>query len=264
MADKINNNNPGFWNINNLQITADSLQKVEVPKTEKVPVKEFSEVNSKTLQQNADAAFLRAKLSAKLVQKSPVQPEDSPDLQAKADKLKEIFENYNKTTYEKIAPHIEGLSRADSQKLKALYQQQTGRNLLSDLANHLFMEDTIRVFEKIAPERIHSQIMPQPVGSSSGEGIEMDPPTDSVMWNSEVKYTFKTKGIGGDQKISYLLQSESGQYLEEKGDRFTTIYPEPADVGGEKSKYYRVAFQVRYGNRLNFILTDSLSKNRRT
>ena len=249
MADKITNKIPNLWSAEQLQLKPDGTNSVADAKTETSEI-DFPLLNTKLYESNANAVLLRERLTTRFIQNNPPINGNSADLETRADNLGQIFESgVIKTTYQNIAPHIEGLSQADAKKLQIIYQQKTGRNLLSDIANHLFLEDRIRAFESIAPERIHRQILPD-AKNANGEGIVMNPPTDSVMWETEVNYDLRLNSIGDERKIKYLLQdTETGNYIEKEGGTFSTVFPEPqSSTDGEKSKTYRVVFEVRYGN----------------
>lgn len=250
MADKITNKRPDLWKTEDLTLKDRRDENASVPNDNETKPDDFPLLNTKLYESNASALLMRERLTTRFYQTNAAVNNNTPDLDARADNLKQLFESgINKTTYQTVAPQITGLSQTDAKKLQLIYRQKTGRELLSDLANHLFMADRLKAFEAIAPERIHNQVLPNSAAPASGGVIQMNPPTDSVMWNTDVKYNLKLNGIGGNQKVSHLLQdTDSGAYIEREGSSFSTVYPEPENAAGKKSETYRAVFEVRYGN----------------
>lgn len=241
---------PDLWKTEDLTLKDQRNENTSAQNDNEARPDDFPLLNTKLYESNANALLMRERLTTRFYQTNAAVNNNTPDLDARADNLKQLFESgINKTTYQTVAPQITGLSQTDAKKLQLIYQQKTGRNLLSDLANHLFMADRLKAFDAIAPERIHNQVLPNSADPAAGGVIQMDPPTDSVMWNTDVKYNLKLNGIGGNQKVSHLLQdTDSGVYIEREGSSFSTVYPEPENADGKKSETYRAVFEVRYGN----------------
>ena len=210
--------------------------------------------SSKLFEMNDKAQLLRQQVAAKYVQNSSVQAVDNPDLQQRADKLSELFSGGGKRDYKSVAPYLQGLSDADAKQLRAIYQEKTGRDLLRDATNYLFMDDRFSAFSILAPERIHKQSEPQPLGSV-GKGIKMDPPSKEVLEGSEVKYALDLSGeIGGNLRVSHL-ERHGDVNLEKEGAEFTADYT--ADYQTDQD--YGITFEARYGDGLPEFYTYKLT-----
>lgn len=246
MGNRVTDNPANFWSVND---------NAELESTNQFPLKTESEVaalpnlppgtSSRLFETNNNALFLRRQIDARYAQQtgasSTARSTTDADLQQRADKLSELFSGGGKRTLEAVAPSLQGLSETDAKQLRAIYEQKTGRDLLKDAANYLFMEDCFRAYQTLAPERIHEQSQPQAFWTS-GKGIKMNPPTTEVLDGSQVEYSLDLSGEVGDRRVSHLIQRENGR-VEEEGARFTGDYSR----GFETDRNYRVTFQVRYG-----------------
>lgn len=203
---------------------------------------------SKLFETNNNAQLLRREVAAKYVQttSSASGAAKNTDLEQRADKLAKVFAGGGKRTFESVKPLVGGLSTADAKELRQIYQQQTGRDILRDATNYLFMEDRLRAFQVLAPERIHEQAEPQAAGSG-GNGIKMNPPGKEVLEGAQVEYTLDLSGeIGGNRAVKHLIRRDNAD-VEESGANFTADY-RPDEF--QKDKTYLIAFEVRYNDGL--------------
>lgn len=234
MSNRIGDSASNFWNVNT---DADSQPESLLPETEIAPataLPDVSTTNSKRFEINTNADLLRRQITARYVQEA-VRPASDADLSQRADKLSELLTGGGKRTFESVAPHLQGLSAEDIKKLIDVYSQKTGRDLRRDAANYLFMEDRLKAFRILAPERIYAQTEPQAAGTD-GVGIKMNPPTKEVLQGAQIQYTLNPPLVIGKQRISHL---ERGEYtnLEKEGASFVADYRE--------EKNYQVTFEVR-------------------
>ena len=175
------------------------------------------------------------------------------DLEARAQRIFERFQNDGflslspNTPYADIAAELNGLSAQDALQLRQIYQQKYsaqrgGRDLLADIAIEVNeLQDRLRAFQILAPERVHPQMHPQS-GRNSSAGIIADPPLDELVTGSTVKYTFSEgdsiKAPNSGPFVRYLMQGPGGRVDTLNGYSFDGHYDKPG--------VYRVTFEVSY------------------
>lgn len=171
------------------------------------------------------------------------------DLEARA---KRIFDRFQQdsflnsaTPYADIAAELRGLSPQDALRLREIYQQKYspqrgGRDLLNDVALEIReLQDRVRAFQILAPERVHPQTEPL---RGDGAGIVTDPPFPELVSGSSVKYTFNegtsvyAPGTYNPRPfVRYLVQGPDGVEAR-TGSSFDGQYAKPG--------VYRVTFEV--------------------
>lgn len=170
------------------------------------------------------------------------------DLEARAKRIFDRFQNdsflNSATPYADIAAELNGLSPQDALQLRQIYQekyspQRGGRELLDDVALEIReLQDRVRAFRILAPDRVNSQDVPQ-AGFGSQAGIIADPPLGELISGASVKYTYNEgaviKPLGYNSFVRYLVQGPDSVETR-TGYTFDGHYDKPG--------VYRVTFEV--------------------
>ena len=171
------------------------------------------------------------------------------DLEARAKRIFDRFQNdsflNSATPYADIAAELNGLSPQDALQLRQIYQekyspQRGGRDLLNDVALEIReLQDRVRAFRILAPERVNSQDVPQ-AGFGNQAGIVADPPLGELVTGASVKYTYNEgaviKPLNSNSFVRYLVQGPDGRVETRTGYTFDGQYDKPG--------VYRVTFEV--------------------
>ncbi|HVF45008.1 MAG TPA: hypothetical protein VM936_18430 [Pyrinomonadaceae bacterium] len=187
--------------------------------------------------------------AANTQQAAPVQtglPRE--DLEARARRIFDRFQNdgflNSGTPYADIAAELNGISAQDALRLREIYQQKYspqrgGRDLLNDVALEIReLQDRVRAFRILAPERVHHQDVPL-AEREHFAGIIADPPLGELISGASVKYTFNEgdyiRAPNSEPFVRYLVQGPDGVETR-TGYTFDGQY--------EKPGVYRVTFEV--------------------
>lgn len=226
MGNEIKNstNNLFFRNTSKIPTTNDEKNTTLTPRFWEQPITEAN--STKTTDFNIYGNYYKNKIANNFNQ-------NKVDYELRTQKLNEIFSRRGFSSYKEIAPFISDLSKEEIAKLKEVYQQKTGRSLLMDASNWLLMEDKLKTFRIIAPERIKTQTEPQ----ETGAGINMNPPAKEVPIGSEVQFSLNLSNQAGNPKVKHLINGENGDIVKE-GNSFKGYFPD--------DKTRLVLFEVRY------------------
>lgn len=170
------------------------------------------------------------------------------DLEARAKRIFDRFQNdsflNSATPYADIAAELNGLGPQDALRLREIYQQKYspqrgGRDLLNDVALEIReLQDRVRAFRILAPERVHPQDVPL-AEREHFAGIIADPPLAELISGASVKYTFNEgdyiRAPNSEPFIRYLVQGPDGVETR-AGYTFDGQYDKPG--------VYRVTFEV--------------------